>query len=84
MKLVSQLVIATATLAGLPVAAHAAERVYLANGFDMRCDHHAQVGSVVRLYMSKGEGSFIEMKPVEITSYETVPDPPPSPAARLR
>jgi len=81
MKLVSQLVIATATLAGLPVAAHAAERVYLANGFDMRCDHHAQVGSVVRLYMSKGEGSFIEMKPVEITSYETVPDPPPSPAA---
>jgi soluble lytic murein transglycosylase-like protein len=80
MNLTSQLVIAAVALA-TPLASHAAERVYLANGFDMRCDHHAQVGSVVRLYMSKGEGSFIEMKPVEITSYETVPDPPPAPAA---
>lgn len=82
MRLASQLVLAAVALA-TPLAARAAERVYLANGFDMRCDHHAQVGSVVRLYMSKGEGSFIEMKPVEITSYETVPDLPPPPANTL-
>jgi len=63
-----------------PLAATAAERVHLANGFDMRCDHHAEVGSVVRLYMSKGESSFIEMKPGEITSYEAVPDLPPAAA----
>lgn len=75
-----QLAIAAIALAA-PLTALAAERVNLANGFDMRCDHHAQVGSVVRLYMSKGENSFIEMKLTEITSYETVPDPPPAPAA---
>jgi hypothetical protein len=80
LRLASQLVVVAVALA-TPLAARAAERVYLANGFDMHCDHHAQVGSVVRLYMSKGEGSFIEMKPVEITSYETVPDPPPAPAS---
>ncbi|WP_239461297.1 lytic transglycosylase domain-containing protein [Occallatibacter savannae] len=79
MKLAPQLVI-TAIAVAAPIAATAAERVHLANGFDMRCDHHAEVGSVVRLYMSHGESSFIEMKPAEITSYETVPDPP-APAA---
>lgn len=78
----AQLAIVAIALA-TPLAALAAERVHLANGFDMRCDHHAEMGSVVRLYMSRGENSFIEMKPAEITSYETVPDPPPpaSPAA---
>lgn len=84
MRLALQFGFAAAALAvaGLPLTAHAAERVYLANGFDMRCDHHAEIGSVVRLYMSRGENSFIEMRPQEITSYETVPDPPPlSPAA---
>jgi soluble lytic murein transglycosylase-like protein len=79
----SQLVIAAAALAlaSHMTAAYAAERVLLANGFDMRCDHHVESGSVVRLYMSKGESSFIEMKPAEITGYETVPDPPPSASA---
>jgi len=72
-----QLALAAVALAA-PLAALAAERVNLANGFDMRCDHHAQVGTVVRLYMSRGENSFIEMKPAEITSYEAVPDPPPT------
>lgn len=80
MRLASQLVIAAVALAA-PLAATAAERVHLANGFDMRCDHHAHVGSMMRLYTSKGDNSFIEMKPGEITSYETVPDPPPAPLA---
>ena len=57
---------------------HAAERVHLANGFDMACNHHTEVGSIVRLYMGAGEGSYIEMKPEEITGFETVPDPPPA------
>jgi len=80
LRLASQLVIALLALAA-PIAATAAERVHLANGFDIRCDHHAEVGSVVRIYMSRGESSFIEMKPAEITSYEAVPDPPPTPVA---
>ena len=78
MKLAYQLVIAAAALAA-PVAANAAERVYLANGFDLRCDHHATVGSMVRLYTSKGDASFIERKPDDITGFELVPDPPPAP-----
>jgi soluble lytic murein transglycosylase-like protein len=67
-------------LAGMPSSAWAAERVHLANGFDMRCDHHAQIGSMVRLYTSRGEASFIEMKPEEITGYDKVADPSPAPS----
>jgi len=63
---------------------HAAERVLLANGFDMRCNHHAQVGPMIRLYMSTGESSYIEIKPAEITGYETVPDPPPSTVVKTK
>ena len=85
MRSTSQLVFAAAALAlaSHMTAAHAAERVLLANGFDMRCDHHVESGSVVRLYMSKGESSFIEMKPAEITGYETVPDQAPVASAPI-
>jgi soluble lytic murein transglycosylase-like protein len=72
---------AALALAGIICPAHAAERIHLANGFDMQCNHHTQVGSVVRLYMSSGEGSYIEVKPQEIASFETVPDPPPTASA---
>jgi hypothetical protein len=68
---------AALAFAGMVVPAHAAERVHLANGFDMGCNHHAQVDGIVRLYPGTGESSYIEMKPEEITGYETVPDPPP-------
>ena len=57
--------------------AQAAERVSLTNGFDMRCNHHAQVGSMVRLYMGTGENSYIDRAPYDIAKIETVPDPPP-------
>lgn len=62
----------------LPICALAGERVHLTNGFDMQCDHHSQAGSIVRLYMSRGDKSFIEMKADDISSYESVPDPLPS------
>ena len=68
-------------LAAVAHPAFSAERVVLTNGFDMSCDHHAQVGSMIRLYMSRGESSYIEFRPEEITSFETVPDPPPTPVA---
>lgn len=60
------------------VPAFPAERVLLANGFDILCDHHAQIGSVVRLYVGNGETSYIDLRPAEIRNYETVPDPPPA------
>ena len=83
MRFRPQLVAALTALAITAVARPvlAAERVMLANGFDMRCNHHAQVGPMVRLYTGTGEASYIEFRPDEIASYETVPDPPPSPAA---
>lgn len=67
-------------IVGVTHPAEAAERVLLANGFDMRCNHHAQVGPMIRLYMSTGQSSYIEFRPEEIASFETIPDPPPSSA----
>ena len=71
------------TLAGIlfgvwsaPLPAFGGERVTLSNGFVMLCDHHAQVGSQVRLYLSPGDGSYIEQQPEQITSIEHVDDPP--------
>ena len=65
----------------LSAAAHpafSAERVLLTNGFDMRCDHHAQVGSSVRLYLGRSETSYMDFRPEDIRSFETVPDSPPA------
>jgi len=72
--------IAMAAVALLAPAARAGERVTLTNGFVERCDHHAQVGSRVRLYLSAGEDNYIELGAAEIASFETVPDPPSAPA----
>lgn len=72
----SKLVVALAIVA-LAHPARSAERVLLTNGFDMRCDHHAQVGPVIRLYMGHSDASYIDFRPGEIRSFETIPDPPP-------
>lgn len=72
-------VVAFGTLAN---SASAAERVLLANGFDLRCDHHRQVGSVIRLFMGSSETSYMDFQPAEIRSFEPVPDPPRVPATR--
>lgn len=69
--------LAVLALAGTAHPAYCAERVLLANGFDQQCDHHAQVGAMIRLYMGHTETSYIDYRPAEITGFETVPDPPP-------
>jgi hypothetical protein len=61
----------------LAPSAQAAERVTLRNGFEIRCDHHAQIEGHVRLFLSAGEDNYIEFLPEEIAIFETVPDPPP-------
>jgi hypothetical protein len=68
-----------AALAALLPSAHAAERITLRNGFEIRCDHHAQIEGRVRLYLSAGEDNYIEFGPAEIVEIEKLPDPPPSP-----
>jgi hypothetical protein len=65
-------------LACAVTSAGAAERVTLRNGYEMRCNHHADVDGRVRLYLESGEGSYIELKPDEIAGVEQVPDPPPA------
>ena len=63
-------------IAGWTLPARAAEQFTLANGFALRCDHHAQVEGRVRLYLSAGEDNYIEFSPSEITAIEVVPDLP--------
>jgi soluble lytic murein transglycosylase-like protein len=70
-----------AIVAALAPAAHAAELVTLRNGFEMRCDHHAQVEGHVRLYLGSGEDNYIEFVPQEVAGVKQVPDPPTQAAA---
>jgi soluble lytic murein transglycosylase-like protein len=65
-----------AVLAALAPLARSAEQATLANGFALRCDHHAQVEGRVRLYLSQSEDSYIEFPPAEVVTFEAVPDPP--------
>jgi soluble lytic murein transglycosylase-like protein len=64
-----------AALCALP-SAQAAERISLANGFDLVCDHHAIVEGRVRVYLKAREPDYFELNPDAIREVETVPDPP--------
>jgi hypothetical protein len=75
------LFITAAVMAAVAPATHAAERVTLRNGFEVRCDHHAVVEGRTRLYLSAGEDNYIEFTPEEIADFEKVPDPPAPPPA---
>lgn len=74
-----QLALAAALVALLSPVARAAERVTLANGFSLTCNHHDSIDGRVRLYTSTDAESYIEFAPADIASIETVPDPPPAP-----
>ena len=65
---------------GLPARAHAAERLTLANGFDLVCDHHAMVQGRVRVYPKAAAEDYVELSPDAIRGVEAVPDPPAEPA----
>jgi transglycosylase-like protein with SLT domain len=53
-----------------------AERITLANGFDLICNHHQIIGGKVRVYLKASEPDYFELQPENVTGYETVPDPP--------
>jgi soluble lytic murein transglycosylase-like protein len=69
------------TLAAAALLAHAGERATLRNGFAMQCDHHAAVDGHLRLYLGKGEASYIDLKPEEVAGFEAVADAPAQTAA---
>lgn len=64
----------------LPGPAQAAERITLANGFDLVCHHHQFVDGKVRIYLkasqlNSSQQDYFELNPDAIAAYETVPDP---------
>ena len=63
------------------VTLEAAERVELANGFTMRCDHHALVDGQLRLYSDPAGSNFLELPPASIVRFDTLPPQAHSPAA---
>lgn len=69
--------VAIAALAVLPVCVHAAERVSLRNGYDLRCDHHARIDDHIRLFLSPTEDNYIDLRADEISGFEPAPDLPP-------
>ena len=77
----AKLVFSAAVLAALVPSAWAGERVSLRNGFDVHCDHHAEVEGHVRLYLTTGDDNYIDFASKEIAAVEHVADPPPEPLA---
>jgi soluble lytic murein transglycosylase-like protein len=65
-------------MATLSAAAWAGERVTLRNGYEMRCDHHAEVEGHVRLYLSTGDANYIEFAPKDIADVQPATDPDPA------
>lgn len=71
-------------LAALAPMAYAGERATLRNGFALACDHHAAVDGHLRLYLSTGEASYIELKPEEVAGFEALADVPAQPVGPTR
>jgi hypothetical protein len=76
-----KLFISAAVLATLTSPAWAGERITLRNGFELSCNHHAELEGHVRLYLSTSEDNYIEVLPREIAAVEQVPGPLPPIAA---
>jgi len=66
-------------LAGMSLVLNArgAERITLANGFDVVCDHHVLVDGRIRMYPKANAEDYMELNPEAIRTVETVPDPAP-------
>jgi Transglycosylase SLT domain len=69
-------VVWAAALVCLSSPCRAAEFVNLSDGYVQRCDHHALVDGRIRVYLSAGEDNYIDYKPIQVASIETIPDPP--------
>ncbi len=76
LRMGGQFVALVGMLIGISTCLHAAERVMLSNGFAIECDHHAEVEDHLRLYLSAGESSYIELRPADVTAFAQIPDQP--------
>jgi len=59
--------------------ANAAELALLRNGFSIRHEHRAVMGTTTRLYLAADDASFTDIPTAEITGYEPAPADQPSP-----
>lgn len=78
-----QKLLATACAATLITSLHARDTAVLRNGFTISHDHHKQLGSTTRLFLSPSEEEYVDTPTENIVSFEKEIDPPAaaSPAA---
>ena len=74
--------LAVASLASA-TGARAAERLTLANGFEVVCDHHTLIEGRVRVYLKPTQPDYFELQPESVRQVESVPDPPPPPSESI-
>jgi|SRR5690349_8534557 soluble lytic murein transglycosylase-like protein len=55
---------------------HARELAVLRSGFSISHDHHQQIGSITRLFLSASEDEYVDVPSENIVSYEPDVDPP--------
>jgi hypothetical protein len=80
----SACVMAAFAMLSAALPAMAAERLTLANGFDLVCNRHETIGDRIRVYPKADDSNYFDLKPDAITGYETVPDPPDETAAEKK
>jgi soluble lytic murein transglycosylase-like protein len=74
-------------LAGTIAAAaplHARESAVLRSGFTISHDHHRQMGTMTRLFLSSSEDEYVDMPSDGILSFEVEADPAPAAASPAR
>ena len=74
-RTIRPVMLALAAITLLPAAARAAESVQLANGFTMRCDHHAMVDGHLRLYPHADGSEFLDLAPSMVLGFHELPAP---------
>jgi hypothetical protein len=78
---------ALAAIAAAGPLAHAAVRITLRNGSEFDCLRQEPAGDRIRLYLiptstaRPGDATYIEVPSASILRVDTIPDPPPTPAA---
>jgi soluble lytic murein transglycosylase-like protein len=60
----------------LSTAALAADSAILRNGFSIRHERRAVIGTITRLYVDGDDSSFIDIPTAEIDHFESIPDAP--------
>jgi soluble lytic murein transglycosylase-like protein len=82
MKLMRLLAISSLVLFLAP-ALSAREFAVLRNGFSISHDHHREMGSVTRLFLSASDDEYVDVSSADILDYESIVDPPPQKSGQI-